>query len=144
VSGREDVVLSERTGDLGQRDRTTALLRREMRNWLGTSLLSFGLNIGCSNHFGPLLGFFDYDPSKSAGVIGNGVAPNSTSRALILGSASPALISLLSLSTISIGVFLGAPMPCQVLASSPATNSPRKGRFVGGAAQGQLSCNPSR
>src|SRR5712675_517848 len=46
----------------------------------------------------------------------NGVLPNSASRTFILGSARAALISLLSLSTISAGVFLGAPTPFQPLA----------------------------
>ena len=44
---------------------------------------------------------------KSAGEPGNGVLPRSASRPLILGSARPALISLLSLSMISAGVFRG-------------------------------------
>src|SRR6476469_3438361 len=48
---------------------------------------------------------------KSAGEPASNVPPRSASRALILGSASPALISLLSLSMISMGVFLGAPTP---------------------------------
>ena len=48
---------------------------------------------------------------KSAGEPASTVPPRSASRALILGSARPALISLLSLSTISAGVFLGAPTP---------------------------------
>src|SRR5262249_51439435 len=39
------------------------------------------------------------------------IAPRWASRALIVGSARPALISLLSLSIPSTGVFLGAPMP---------------------------------
>ena len=46
--------------------------------------------------------------------------PRSASRAFILGSARAALISLLSLSMISAGVFLGAPTPYQVLPQSPA------------------------
>src|SRR6516162_3040330 len=54
---------------------------------------------------------------NSAGVIDIGTAPKSASRAFILGSARAALISLLSLSTISVGVFLGAPIPYQPLAS---------------------------
>src|SRR5262245_42893073 len=54
---------------------------------------------------------------KSAGEHVSAVAPSSAIRALILGSANAALISLLSLSTISVGVFLGAPMPNQALAS---------------------------
>src|SRR5262249_36410648 len=54
---------------------------------------------------------------KSAGEPGSAVAPNSASRTFILGSARPALISLLSLSTILAGVFFGAPMPVQKLDS---------------------------
>src|SRR5207247_2248748 len=44
---------------------------------------------------------------KSAGESASTSPPRSASRALILGSARPALISLLSLSTISVGVVLG-------------------------------------
>src|SRR5262245_55812960 len=47
----------------------------------------------------------------SAGEPDNGVPPTLASRALILGSARPALISVLSLSMISAGVFRGAPSP---------------------------------
>src|SRR4029077_21093871 len=49
--------------------------------------------------------------AKSAGAIVIGTEPSSAIRALIAGSARPALICLLSLSTISGDVFLGAPMP---------------------------------
>src|SRR5499426_4220956 len=45
---------------------------------------------------------------NSAGVIGIGAPPSSTSRALSLGSARPALISRFSVAMISGGVFLGA------------------------------------
>jgi hypothetical protein len=54
---------------------------------------------------------------KAAGEPGRTVPPRSASRDFILGSARPALISLFSLSTISAGVSLGAPMPCSALAS---------------------------
>src|SRR6266508_1456943 len=54
---------------------------------------------------------------KSAGEPTNAVPPSSASRALILGSARLALISLLSLSTISAGVAFGAQTPNQLLAS---------------------------
>src|SRR5262249_30535217 len=54
---------------------------------------------------------------KSAGEPGSTVPPKSASRALILESAKPALISLLSLSTISAGVFFGAPTPVQKIDS---------------------------
>src|SRR5262249_58285514 len=65
---------------------------------------------------------------KSAGEPTSGVLPRSASRALILESARAALISLLSLSTISAGVALGAPTPNQLLSSYPAKTSPPPGR----------------
>src|SRR6202040_3906612 len=52
---------------------------------------------------------------KSAGEPASTVPPRAASRALSLGSARPALISLLSFATISAGVFLGAPRPYQLL-----------------------------
>src|SRR6516164_42541 len=61
---------------------------------------------------------------KSAGEPASTTPPNSASRALIVGSARAVLISLLSLSTISAAVFLGAPTPCQMLASKPGRKSP--------------------
>src|SRR6516164_5931532 len=64
---------------------------------------------------------------KSAGEPASNMPPMSASCALILGSARPALISLLSLSTTSVGVFLGAPTPNQTLSSYPGTNSPTVG-----------------
>src|SRR5262245_57518422 len=54
---------------------------------------------------------------KSAGEPTSGVPPRSASRALILGSARPALIVSLSLSIVCDGVFLGAPTPNQAVAS---------------------------
>ena len=54
---------------------------------------------------------------KVAGEPASAMPPNSAIRALILGSARPIPIALLSLSMISAGVFLGAPTPCQPLAS---------------------------
>ena len=54
---------------------------------------------------------------KSAGEPRSTVPPRSASRAFNLGSARAALISLLSFSTISVGVFLGAPTPHYALAS---------------------------
>src|SRR5262249_6773608 len=59
---------------------------------------------------------------KSAGEPASAVPPKSANRAMILGSARPALISLLSFSTISAGVAFGAPMPYQELASKPGKN----------------------
>jgi len=54
---------------------------------------------------------------KSAGDDGAGAPPRSIRRALNSGSASPALIVLLSFSTISAGVFFAAPIPNQAVAS---------------------------
>src|SRR5262249_30466378 len=54
---------------------------------------------------------------KSLGEPVSAMPPRSASRAFILGSATPASISLLSLSMISTGVLLGAPTPNQPLAS---------------------------
>src|SRR5205807_10117183 len=54
---------------------------------------------------------------KSTGEPGSAVAPHWASRAFILGSTRAALISVLSLSTISAGVLGGAPMPVQKLNS---------------------------
>jgi hypothetical protein len=57
----------------------------------------------------------------TAGEPGIGVALISAKRALILGSASAALISLLSLSITSGGTFFGALTPYHELASNPGT-----------------------
>src|SRR5258708_39125439 len=54
---------------------------------------------------------------KSEAESASTLPPEFTSCAFILGSARPGLISLLSLSMISAGVFFGAPMPCHALAS---------------------------
>jgi hypothetical protein len=56
------------------------------------------------------------------------VLPRSANRAFIAGLASAALISLLSVPMISAGVFLGAPMPIQKLASNPGRKSAKVGR----------------
>src|SRR5262249_22890697 len=61
---------------------------------------------------------------KSDGEPTNAVPPSSASRALILGSARPALTSLLSCLMISVGVFLGAPIATNALASKPGRDSP--------------------
>src|SRR5215470_11996975 len=54
---------------------------------------------------------------KSLGEPVSAMPPRSASRAFVLGLATPAPISLLSLSMISTGVLLGAPTPNQPLAS---------------------------
>src|SRR6516162_10831216 len=65
---------------------------------------------------------------KSVGEPASTVPPRSASRAFIVGSARAALISLLSVSMILAGVFLGAPRPPHALASKPRRNSPTVGR----------------
>src|SRR6516225_8524920 len=54
---------------------------------------------------------------SSSGAIGISTTPTSASRDFAFASASTALISLLSLSMISTGVFFGAPTPNHPLAS---------------------------
>src|SRR5207253_4692223 len=87
----------------------------------------------CSDHSGLMLAaritLPHFSVSAAMSVAKSAVEPESTeplrsvNRALILGSASAALISLLSLSMISAGVFLGATTPYQLLASYPGTKS---------------------
>ena len=62
---------------------------------------------------------------NSADVLANSPPPRSASCALILGSEEPALISLFSLSMISAGVLLGAPMPYQLVDCSPGRIRPQ-------------------
>src|SRR5262245_66322897 len=64
---------------------------------------------------------------KPAGDSGITVAPSAVRRALIRGSERPALISRLSLSTISTGVLLGASKPRNPHDTSPGTESPTVG-----------------
>src|SRR6476620_3744931 len=64
---------------------------------------------------------------NSAGEHPSTVPPSSTIWDLILLSARPALSSLFSISMISAGVFLGAPIPAKPLASQPGTKSPTVG-----------------
>src|SRR5580700_8556082 len=61
--------------------------------------------------------------AKAPLVIGVGMPPISANRDTSLGSATAALISWLSLATISGGVPLGAPMPNHWLTSYPGTVS---------------------
>src|SRR5712671_5930615 len=64
---------------------------------------------------------------NSAGGPPSGSPPMAANRAFIPGSAIAALISLLSLSTISAGVFAGAPRPYHWVVSYPGTKSPTVG-----------------
>src|SRR5215831_8141618 len=63
----------------------------------------------------------------SLGDSANTSPPSSAKRALIVASARAALISLLSVSMNSAGVFFGAPIPAHALVSKPGTKSPSVG-----------------
>ena len=95
--------------------------------WMGLtgSPASLRLEARELDHLAPLLGFVGDELAEVGGRAGKYRTAQSASRALILGSAKPALISLLSLSMISAGVFLGAPTPYQRSPRSPARNRPR-------------------
>jgi hypothetical protein len=69
------------------------------------------------HHLAPLLGFLGNELAEVGGRTASTVPAKEASRAVIVGSASPALISLLSLSTISVGVLLGAPTPYHTVTS---------------------------
>ena len=86
------------------------------------------LDVRRLNNLCPLFGFVGDLLGKSAGDIGVGTPPRSTKRALNCGSASPALIAALSLSTISAGVAFGTPMPNHAWLHSPARIRPRAAR----------------
>ena len=85
---------------------------------------SFQLDVGRSDYLGPLLSFVGNELAKLRGRHRHASPPRSASRSLILGSASPAVISLLSLLTISAGISFGA-KPCldEVLKSWPVDKS---------------------
>jgi hypothetical protein len=86
-----------------------------------------GSSVGCGRSFrcGRSLGRHNWY-GWSAGEPASTVPPSSTSRALSFGSSRPALTSLLSLSMISTGVFLGAPRPNTALGQ----NHPPSGCLV--------------
>src|SRR5262249_25155974 len=75
------------------------------------------LDAGKLEHLRPLLGFLADEANELGGWAIERGGSDRGEPCLQLGSASPALISLLSLSTMAAGVPLGAPMPYQPLAS---------------------------
>jgi hypothetical protein len=79
---------------------------------------SLRLNAGRPDHLAPFLGFVGNELAEvGRRTWRRSAPPNSARRPFIFGSANAALISLLSFSTISAGVPLGAPTPHQELAS---------------------------
>src|SRR6516165_3735734 len=96
--------------------------------WLGgNSSFLFRLDSGGTNDLAPFFGFVGDELPYSAGEPDSGVPPISASRALIVGSARPALTSRLRRSTMSAGVPFGAAMPNHELASKPGTKSATMG-----------------
>src|SRR5262249_59376789 len=69
--------------------------------------------------------------ANSAGELANTGEPKTAIRAPIFGAPRATLISLLSFSTISVGVFFGVPTPTHPLASQPGTQSPTLGMCGG-------------
>jgi hypothetical protein len=134
------------TAAIGPKD-SPALAARRVRS-LGTPA---DPRYGCSDHPGLIpanlttLPHFSVSSAmslpKSAGEPGSTVPPRSANRAFIFGSARAALISLFSFSTISAGVFLGAPMPdspVQIRLPSEDAAAPR--RVVPSSLPGGAAC----
>src|SRR5215475_113354 len=95
---------------------------------------SLGLCARELDYFAPFLGIVS---DELAEVAGSTMPPRSANRAFNLGSASPALISLLSLLMISDAVFFGALRPTHWLASKPGTKSPTVG--ISGSASERIA-----
>ena len=91
------------TGDWNIRRRSRAALVR--------------FNVGCPDHLAPLLGFIGDELAEFGGRHRQWNAAQVCQPLLDLRIGEAAVISLLSLPTISAGVSLGAPIPNQPLAS---------------------------
>jgi hypothetical protein len=76
---------------------------------------SLRLDVGRSNDLAPLLDVVGDDFGEVGGRTSKDRAANVAKPGPVSGSASATFISLLSLLTISAGVFLAAAMPCQAL-----------------------------
>ena len=88
---------------------------------------SLRLDVGRPDHLAPLLGFVGDELTEFGRRARKRRATEVGKARLILGSASAALISLLSMPTISAGVFLGAPTPYTCSPRTPARTQPRSG-----------------
>jgi hypothetical protein len=73
------------------------------------------LDIDRPDHLAPFPGFVGDQPAKVGGREHEHIATQVGKPRLDLGIGKPALISLLSLSTMSAGVFFGSPMPVRKL-----------------------------
>jgi hypothetical protein len=81
---------------------------------VGVSSGSFRLDARELHHLAPFLRLIGDEPTVVSRRAGRDRAARSISRALSLGSLSPALISAFSLATTAAGVFLGAVTPHQL------------------------------
>src|SRR5262245_66550265 len=90
---------------------------RALRNIWPRSRRSLRLDVGRPDHLAPFLGFVGDEFPEFSGGHKCRLEAHVEEAHLHRGSATIALISLLSRSTMLVGVFFGAPIPCQPLAS---------------------------
>jgi hypothetical protein len=90
--------------------------RKHTEIWRGVGSPYSGLMLAARITWPHFSVSFAKNVPNSAGELANGVLPRSASRPLIVGSVRAALISRLSLSTISAGVLLGPPTPVKEIA----------------------------
>src|ERR1700752_3194820 len=103
---------------LAEKDRLAAISPKSDRGFLFDGARNFhsALMLAARTTLAHASVFSTTNFARSAGELTNGSPPKSTIRLLIVGFARPTLISWLSLSIISGGVPLGAPMPIHPLA----------------------------
>ena len=112
IGGRTDIARTSQNDVNDPKRSLSPTLSRNGTLWnVSRGYGSLRLDVGRPDHLSPFLGFLGESLPYSAGESARGVLPRSAIRALILGSARPALISRLSLSMISTGVLRGAPRP---------------------------------
>ena len=115
---------SDIVGRMGPSD----FAERTLWNVEPSSCGSVHLDAGELNHLGPFLGFVGDERAEVGGRARKARhRPDRQAAPSCLGSARPALISLLSFSTISGGVFLGRRRPASRSPRSPARNRRRSG-----------------
>src|SRR5262245_15393234 len=103
-------------------DRASAISRNGCYGiWIGTAA-SVRLDAGELHHFGPLLGFAGEETAEVGGWAGQHRSTHVGQPRLRLGVGEDCIISMLSRPMTSGGVFLGAMMPKNALASYPGTN----------------------
>src|SRR5215469_4296307 len=112
---------ADRSGQPGDVRVTECLLLTQSR--YGGNLQDGGMRSYSALMLAPRITFPHFSVSSTTNLLNSsdaialGSTPKARSRALKVESARPELISLLSLPTISAGVFLGAPIPNHAVAS---------------------------